>query len=286
MTQAAALADVALAEAETESAPSFTAQDAGAPATATTPGATEFPIDDDVVLTVTDHVVESEPSPAPTAASALEPEPTPAAASLEPEPALPPTFEELEPLVTPVDPAASHVEDRTEFGFAGRELEPLVVAPAAAAEPQAVAQSAAAEPTPDGPAVVTDQDLDGLTDAASDGSARVAATAPQPEFVRANPREDDPAEFLLEKPTQHVPPPVPAIAQISNAELSNAQLSNALAAIEIELFASARPPDARANPPASPTHATAAKPLPPPVPGGPLAALKAMSEEERIALFS
>jgi hypothetical protein len=164
-----------------------------------------------VVLTVTDRVVESEPSPAPTAASALEPEPTPAAASLGPQPAPPPTFEELEPLVTPVDPAVSHVEDRTEFGFAGHELEPLVVAPAAAAEPQAVAQSAAAEPTPDEPAVVTASTVD---DAAGP------------------------------------------------------------------------PPDARANPPASLTRATAAKPLPPPVPGGPLAALKAMSEEERIALFS
>jgi hypothetical protein len=96
MTRAAALADVAPAveaEAKTESAPSFAAEDTVAPAAATAPDATEIPMGDDVVLTVTDRAVESEPSPAPPAASALEPEPTAAAASVEPEATLPATFE-------------------------------------------------------------------------------------------------------------------------------------------------------------------------------------------------
>jgi hypothetical protein len=154
----------------------------------------------------------------------------------------------------------------------------------------APAEPADAPPTAaeaDAIAMQVDQDLDGLTNAASDERAHDIAAAPRDELVDANPRADDPAEFLLDTPTQNVPPPVPASAQVSNTQFSNAQLSSALVAIETELLAGAKPSDMRSNSPAStPTHAAPTKSLSPPVAGGPLAALSAMSEEERIALFS
>ena len=124
-------------------------------------------------------------------------------------------------------------------------------------------------------AMQVDHDLDGLTDAA----AAQGPPAPMPVHAAAA-REDDPAEFMLDAPTPTVPPPAAA----TGTQAANAKLSNALAAIETELFAGGTPPGPRASSPATTPKPSAAKPMP--IADGPLAALMAMSEEERIALFS
>jgi hypothetical protein len=77
---------------------------------------------------------------------------------------------------------------------------------------------------------------------------------------------------------------VPVSALVASAQASRAQLSDTLATIESELFGSTRPPGDAASGPAE--GAILAKPARAPAAEGPLAALAAMSEEERIALFS
>ena len=107
-------------------------------------------------------------------------------------------------------------------------------------------------------------------------------------------REDDPADFLLEACRAS------AAGQHSTRKRAGAgsqcaalqrTLSNTLAAIETRIVRGRHAATARAEVPAplkaggSPTRAAAVAPTPP-VTDGPLAALMAMSEEERIALFS
>jgi hypothetical protein len=147
-------------------------------------------------------------------------------------------------------------------------------------------------------AMQVDQDLDVLTDAVADGGTHetaVAAQEPpaQAPVIAAAADNDDPADFLLDPPahpdapTPTVAPPVAASDQVPNRLASRTQLSNAPTEIETELFAGgATPPATRAQSPATPIASAAVKPTAPSVTDGPLAPLMAMSEEERIALFS
>ncbi|MBX9776176.1 MAG: hypothetical protein K2Y71_17490 [Xanthobacteraceae bacterium] len=191
----------------------------------------------------------------------------------------------VDPLLPATAIARPEAEPVTPASDANRDL-PLTYAAdeAAVAEPQAiepkVTQASAI-------ALQVDQDLDGLSDDGPDhGLDDAAAQSPvtpaapaRPQLVHAAEREEEPAEFLLEK----APRNVPVSALVASAQASRAQLSDTLAAIESELFGSTRPPaDAPPGPaegaiPAKPARAAAQ---------GPLGALMAMSEEERIALFS
>jgi hypothetical protein len=318
----------------------------------------EYPMDDDVVLTVADSAV------APAAAASLAAEPFTVepvmAETIEPAPAADSELterdddgataqdERVEFEFEPLLPAKRQA-DAAETGFPGLELEPLAIARSdadeAPSEPQAPAAEAtpeeqarpeeqaapaeqetleemvpaatstvderAAEPLAEAPSTATaavesaaeadpialqvDQDLDELATDAPDRSpgdeaaqtpaAPVAAAtereqASYPQLVHTTAREDEPAEFLLEE----APRKVPVSALVASAQASRAQLSDTLAAIESELFGSTRPPtdtssgSAEASIPAKSVRAPAAQ--------GPLAALMAMSEEERIALFS
>ena len=155
----------------------------------------------------------------------------------------------------------------------------------------AIESAAEADPI----ALQVDQDLDELAtdapdqspgdEAAQSPAAPVAAAtereqAPYPQLVHTTAREDEPAEFLLEE----APRKVPVSALVASAQASRAQLSDTLAAIESELFGSTRPPTD--TPPGPAEASIPAKPVRAPAAQGPLAALMAMSEEERIALFS
>jgi hypothetical protein len=153
----------------------------------------------------------------------------------------------------------------------------------------AVAEPTVTVPSPtangDAIAVQVGQDLGNLTEiapaddgecAAPDSSADKHANDGQPMHAAT---VDDPADFLLEAPIDDVPPPAPP----ANMNAAHAMVSHALLAIEAELF------DGPANAPAAslasappPTHAARRTAMT----AGPLAALMAMSEEERIALFS
>jgi hypothetical protein len=339
------------------------AEVAAAPSPATTPpegkaaaaaDVAEYPMDDDVVLTVADSAV------APAAAASLAADTIEAsltgdselaanasdAASLDAPVAL-----EIEPLAS-AQPSAA--EDVAEARLGGLALAPPVVTPAVPAEqpiepqPSAVEEAPAvtadeprnespadlstadvvmAEPRFDAPpptaapdtadlsaddnlpmavaadapataepnaagtdaiALQVDQDLDHLVaaappadadgDAADQPPAAAAAAPPRPQLVRAAEREEEPAKFPLEES----PRKVAVSALVASAQASRAQLSDTLAAIESELFGSTRPP---ADTPAGPADASVPA-TPAPDAHGPLAALKAMSQEERIALFS
>jgi hypothetical protein len=221
---------------------------------------------------------------------------------------------ELEPLVvapsdetTPSDVAGPPTSEPQPAAVA--PAMPEEVAPAAilavddsTAEPPAETPPATATVAPaeeaDAIALQVDQDLDELSAgppdrSSGDGDEAVqppqAATAPAtparepapyPQLVHAAEREDEPAEFLLEE----APRKVPVSALVASAQASRAQLSDTLAAIESELFGSTRPPT---DAPSDPAEASIpAKPARAPAAQGPLAALAAMCEEERIALFS
>jgi hypothetical protein len=320
----------------------------------------EYPMDDDVVLTVADSTVASAAAASlttePFAAETVEAAPTVSSDLADDGVSAPPETRadlEVEPLTQP-----SATEENTEAESAALELEPLAVADDQASEAQTVAATpeeapgiitaevklddpsaetpsadvAVAEPpadvplptvaaqpetatdTPasdanndlpptlaaDAPAAVepeavetdaialqVDQDLDHLADDAQphDGAGDVAAETPaaaaapaRPQLVHTTEREEEPAEFLLEES----PRKVPVSALVASAQASRAQLSDTLAAIESELFGSTRPPGdapaeaAETSVPAKPVRADQ----------GPLAALAAMSREERIALFS
>jgi hypothetical protein len=181
-------------------------------------------------------------------------------------------------------------------------IEPIA-APAAIAEPRVAPPPAAIAADPI--AMQVDYDLADLTDImpgiSRDGGTRAAAPppppvpAPPPASIPANAMsEDDPADFLLEALPVTKPPgnilretaPVPA----ASPQPSSALFANTLAAIETELRAGATPATARAEVPAplkaGGSPAPAAVTPTPSVTDGRLAALMALSEEERIALFS
>ena len=264
---------------------------------------------------------EPEPEQEPTIAHVA---PAPTAQAIEPEELQDERVGlEFEPLVPTMPPTAAA---DGEPGFAGLELEPLAVAPTVAAEPPIESNPVVAEDTPAAAAMVepaaepdapdsgandnlplmlvtdvattpargddviamqVDQDLAGLTDAApDDGGNDAAAPVTEPVSSRATQTqatlEDDTADLLLEAPSHKVP----MAALVASAQATRAQLSDTLAAIESELFGSTRP-DAPANsPPSTVVPPAAAKAAGPRVTQGPLAALMAMSEEERIAVFS
>jgi hypothetical protein len=141
-------------------------------------------------------------------------------------------------------------------------------------------------------ALQVEHDLDDLTDILADDiapadSARDIAVAPPPEPAPASAMtEDDPADFLLEAlpnttPSNAMPWAAPASMPV-RPQPSSAMFATALAAIETELRSGATLPGAGAD--ASPSVGA---PRPPAVANdAALVALMAMSEEERIALFS
>ncbi len=184
-------------------------------------------------------------------------------------------------------------------------IEPIA-APAAIAEPRDAPPPAAIAADPI--AMQVDYDLADLTDimpeAPRGGGTHAVAPPPPPASIPAPPpaalpanamSEEDPADFLLEA-LPGIKPPGNTIRESSPApapspQPSSALFANTLAAIETELRAGATPATARAEVPAplkaggSPAPAAAVTPTPS-VTDGRLAALMALSEEERIALFS
>ena len=275
----------------------------------------EYPMDNDVVLTVAADAIEPPEAPVPAA-------PADAAAG-------PAKRAELE--FEPLTPAKPPTAENNEAEFTGLELEPLAVVPPVAVAPAAEARPAVdaapdapaagdAEAPPAQPAAATaepaaepedpdsgandnlpmmlaaqagtttgtdaiamqvDQDLDGLTDPVPDET--IAAAAPQPVVAPAAAQIATGSNAA--EPSHELSPHQARVsAAVAGAQAARAQLSDTLAAIESELFGSTRP-DAHAGS-APPTAIPAAKPAASPVPTGPLAALMAMSEEERIALFS
>ncbi len=258
---ATTVAEPAPSPARTEAAVAAQARDI-APAAL---DATEYPMDDDVVLTVADSAIEPKPAPAADARH-LQIE----RAELE--------FEPLRPAL----PSAGEAE----AGFAELELEPLAVAPAVLTVLPAAPHAVASEDTPDEPAVAAasttdpiaiqvDHDLDVLTDFAPDDFAPDdIVTDDTPDVAAAPPAE----------PAHATRAGVPVSALVADAQASRVELSDTLAAIESELFGSTRPvappdPSAAASPAAAKSAAASTA-------RGPLGALAAMSEEERIALFS
>lgn len=314
---AAPLADVATkleTEARTES-PRSAEDDLATAGFVAEADTAEFPMDDDVVLTVTDSAVEPGPIPATNVvATALQDE----QAGLETTP------------LAPVQAAAADIEDEsdTDAAFGALAFEPLVVVPAVAAlqdglpsvaAPEAVqipaqetvqetakgtadesgsavasaADVVAAEPFVEWPqasaeerdaiAMQVEQDLDQLAEAAPAASTGDAAPAWQEEPAAASDlataaRADDPADFLLEAPVEILPDHAPMAALVASAQATRAQLSTALAAIETELSAVAAPLPVLTDAATVVTRSAHAD--------GPLAALMLLSEEERLALFS
>lgn len=272
----------------------------------------EYPMDDDVVLTVADSVIEPPADTISVQAARAEPELKP------PAPATPPTAEddkadftelELKPLAVvppvtavPAVEAPAAVEATPEAPVARDAERPLAPPAAATSEPTAetdatdsgandnlpmmLAAQAGATTETDAIAIQVDQDLDGLTDPVADESVGVAPATPQPVIAPAADAQvatgDDPTEPLLE-PSPHQ---ARVSAAVASAQAARAQLSDTLAAIESELFGSTRPEASTAPSPSTAIPATAAKSAASPAAAGPLAALMAMREEERIALFS
>lgn len=167
-------------------------------------------------------------------------------------------------------------------------IEPIARA-AAFAEPHDAPPPSAVDA--DTIAMQVDYDLDGLTDfvpnaIAPTTSQRSAAASPRNPTPASD--DDDPADFLLEAlpintpPRATLPESAPLAAPAATTQLSSELFTNALAAIETELRAGT-PLGAGAN--AAP-GAGANAGTPPPITDSALAALMAMSEEERIALFS
>ena len=178
---------------------------------------------------------------------------------------------------------------------------PEAIAPKATAPMPAANLVTAAAPTPtvalgdrlvaevvaDAIAAQVDDDLNELTDiAAPETEQRVAAhtaqaaawSEPLLEEPASTP-EEDPADFLLEAPpgnaastraVDNVPTAEMTAAPTAGAKVATAQMSTVLAAIATELLTNGIPE-------------TQAQPL---ATSGALAAVMAMSEEERIALFS
>jgi hypothetical protein len=207
---------------------------------------------------------------------------------------------DLEPLAP--SPAAAEAQDELYVAAYEPSDERTLVAdvgidddiadePFALAEPadDAAAEPAVTVPPPPGKAdaiaLQVDQDLGDLTEVAPADDAESAAQespadqhADHGQPMHADATVDDPADFLLEAPNDDVPPPAPP----ANMNSAHAMVSHALLAIETELFdAPANAPAASASAPL-PTHAARRAPIA----AGPLAALMAMSEEERVALFS
>jgi hypothetical protein len=240
------------------------------------PAAIEEPSDEPVLVAASaiDDVAEEPLVDAPAAtSSATEPAPETDAAA-----------DDDLPLAQATDAMATGFPDQEPVAA------PETATATAIAEPVDAPPPAAAEADP--VALQVEHDLDVLTGFVPDDivpdNTRDVAAAPPVEPVREDlVRDDDPAAFLLDAPLQNVPPAADVGAQVADTEASRAQISDALAAIETELFAGATPPAARAHPPAAMAMSpAAARPTLPPIVDGPLAALMAMSEEERIALFS
>jgi hypothetical protein len=299
--------------APTQAAAAVPAQDA-APAASE---ATEYPMDDDVVLTVTDSADEPEPAPpvdedaqgAPIERAEWEFEPLRPTLPSAAEDAAETDFAELEvaPLVVGGSaPSSAHSREPLTLGssYSGLESAEALGAKAEGGNPDVssdwVPASAGTSGTQVGPsqpgilptateagpadalppaaaaadpiAIQVEHDLDVLTDFAPDD----IVTDDTPDVADAPPAE--PARAHATRAG------VPVSDIVADAQASRVQLSDTLAAIESELFGSTRP-----APPASPSTAaspTAARSAAAPVAGGPLAALRAMNEEERIALFS
>ena len=195
-----------------------------------------------------------------------------------------------DPAMPPVEFAATAVEPNAEPDepdSGANDNLPLMLATTVTAK---------AAPEADTIAMQVEQDLEGLTDSAPDDLIPDIALPEITMDTAVAPREqqlaapavaapaalgDDPAESLL-APSPHQ---ARVSAAVAGAQAARAQLSDTLAAIESELFGSTRP-DGRPDAPAPTVIPPVAEPTAAPIATGPLAALMAMSEEERIALFS
>jgi hypothetical protein len=240
-----------------------------------------------VVVTIADDAGDRDERAAPMPPSdapelAARDDRAPAADIVEPPPP-PPTIETTGPTTTSVNAPAPQEP------FSALEITPPMTPTSTIAAP-AVEPAPHAAPT-DAIAAQVDHDLDDLTDFAApdahDGTASPQVTSakaihqPPAELPRAGNivpasevTEDDPADFLFEAPSENTATPVaappPTHATGSDPQLSGPQMSTVLAAIATELL----------------TENNIEKRARLLIPSGALALLMAMSEEERIALFS
>jgi hypothetical protein len=227
---------------------------------------------------------------------------------------VPAAADAVEPLIQDVPVAAQAVEPLVPV--AAQAVEPLVPVTADAVEPLAPAAAATAEPIAElaaepeaadseandnlpmmlvaqaGTATETDaiarqvdQDLDDLADPVPDETIADVPAAPQPVMATAVQAQIAKTAEPANTPIAPSPQQARVSAAVAGAQAARAQLSDTLAAIESELFGSTRPDAGTDSAPSTAIPATPAKSAASPV-AGPLASLMAMSEEERIALFS
>lgn len=302
----AIVASTATVEATVSAPPPVIAEDTPV-ADAVADGATDLAIDDDVVLTVADSATEADPMQAEHAALELEPlawPPESKAADVADENRSGFSELELDPLV--VEPTAVAEPRPAPHSAAADDLSDgrtLVIdivddGPNETFADASLAEEASPEPADaatvaakaDTIAMQVDQDLDELSQItpANDTGNVVKSQVEIPTVdVRpihtADPADEDPADFLLEAPNDNVPPPAPA----AGAHAAHAVVLHALAPTEGELLADPTLPHAATDastPSPAPAAGSATKQAP--ENSDPLAALMAMSEEERIALFS
>jgi hypothetical protein len=313
----AIVASAVTAEAASRAPSPVVVEDAASSDTAAA-GASELAIDDDVVLTVADSATEAETVQAEAvqaetlqvetvqaepAALELEPLPSPSeskAADVADETNSKSPELELDPLVA--EPAEAQAALHPAVADETCDERTLVIDtvddPNEAFAEAPLVEEASPEPADKAPvaakadtiAMQVDQDLDDLTqitpanDTGNAAESRVEIPSVDVRPVHTTDvADEDPADFLLEAPNDNVPPP--AAAASTRAE--RATVSHALAAIESELLADPTLLQAATTasaPPPPPVATSAAKQAP--ENSGPLAALMAMSDEERIALFS
>lgn len=290
-----------------------------ASAAATAADATNASADDDVSLTVSDGAPEQPSSPASPIASETvatdvgESVAAPDVPPIEPEPAsvasaptmahldgshLPPSpaqgssdAPDAAPEQAPAPPAISSESSSNESS--GSESSGLDAHEGAAAPTAIAAAPTAPAPAHEADAITSqvNQDLDSLTlDSPADmmvadsaGSDHRAQQPTQPQIIADGNDDNDPADFLLEAQEQPIPAAAPATS-VQPAAPGKAKPLTALAKIGTELRVAAIAPAARPHGPAP--KATTAPKSAAPITDGPLAPLMAMSEEERIALFS
>lgn len=256
-------------------------------------------------LTTASPVEPPEPAVEEAQAPAVEP-PAAAAPAMVSQPAPPVATQTPAPAPVapaPVPPAVTSAAATAPQARAAQAAAPMpTAAPMPAASKPAATEAADNAPTravslgdqavaraaPDAIAAQVDDDLNELTDFAEpETEQRVAAPAPQAAAwseaaldERGNTPADDPADFLLEAPPDNAVPAragdkpptaeMAAAAPVVGAKAPATQMSTVLAAIATELLTKGIP-----DTPAQPLAASDA-----------LAAVMAMSEEERIALFS
>ncbi|MPZ38527.1 MAG: hypothetical protein GEU95_10730 [Rhizobiales bacterium] len=251
---------------DTELPPSSHAKEAAAAmaAAGTAADAAEFAVDDDVVLTVADDTAEFSPA----LSVASEPSPTPESIEAKPTSTSDSDVQSS---------AHSRLQSRSGVNSSGNRgglslgwlsasagtserLTEAITTSNAIDTSTINVESASAPAAGDAIAMQVDRDLDGLADTA---------------------------------PAQAIPAPAAPAAgsRVTTTQTDNAKLSTALEAIESELRTSVAPPGSRADSPpplpkAKAKASATAKSTAEVIVDGPLAALMAMSEEERIALFS